>query len=554
MTTAWASALRALSAVAVDPAGLGGLTLRARAGPVRQRFEDACGTVLTAPLHRLHPSDPDERLFGGLDAAGSLAARRVIRTKGLAAQPATLVLSMAERASAGYAARLARLLDDGRGHALILLDEGAEPDEQPPASLRDRLAFAVDLGDVSWREAVIDLPPSQTLARARATLPRIVIADDHRAALTTAAARLGIDSLRAPILALRAARALAVLDGQPDITPAHLNEAAALVLGPRATCLPDDAQPDPPPQTDAPEPGESPETTPSDMPPDDMIIAAVAAALPDGLLERLTLSKTSASSGSGAGAQRKGNRRGRSLPSRPGRLDGRSRIDLIATLRAAAPFQTLRRKARPDSAAKVIVTAQDIRLRRFEDRSDRLLIFAVDASGSAALARMAEAKGAVELFLARAYAKRDHVALIAFRGTSAEVLLSPTRSLVQAKRQLAALPGGGGTPLASGLEAALKLADTARHHGLSPALILLTDGRGNVALNGQPGRAEARADAETLATVLAREQMPGVVIDTANRPAEDGRALAGWLNARYLALPRADARALCQSAEAALGT
>jgi hypothetical protein len=87
----------------------------------------------------------------------------------------------------------------------------------------------------------------------------------------------------------------------------------------------------------------------------------------------------------------------------------------------------------------------DIRLKQAQERSDRVLIFTVDASGSAALARLAEAKGAVELLLAQAYARRDHVALIAFRGDRAEVLLPPTRSLARARRRLADLPGGGGT-------------------------------------------------------------------------------------------------------------
>ena len=54
---------------------------------------------------------------------------------------------------------------------------------------------------------------------------------------------------------------------------------------------------------------------------------------------------------------------------------------------------------------------------------------------------MAEAKGAVELLLADCYVRRDRVALIAFRGTDAELLLPPTRSLARARRSLAGLPG-----------------------------------------------------------------------------------------------------------------
>ena len=123
-------------------------------------------------------------------------------------------------------------------------------------------------------------------------------------------------------------------------------------------------------------------------------------------------------------------------------------------------------------------------MKRYEDRSDRLVIFAVDASGSSAISRLAEAKGAIELLLGDAYARRDHVALVAFRGTSAEILLPPTRSLVQTKRRLAELPGGGGTPLASGMEAALELALGAQRRGMAPTVCILTDGRANIDKTG----------------------------------------------------------------------
>ncbi|TKA97149.1 VWA domain-containing protein, partial [Cereibacter changlensis] len=237
---------------------------------------------------------------------------------------------------------------------------------------------------------------------------------------------------------------------------------------------------------------------------------------------------------------------------RAGRLGTDARIDLVATLRAAAPWQPLRRKQQ-NSDAVLLVRPSDIRLKRFRETSDRVLIFAVDASGSSAMARLAEAKGAVELLLGQAYARRDHVALVAFRGRDAELMLPPTRSLVQTKRRLAGLPGGGATPLAHGLQMALAVGMQARARGLTPTIALLTDGRGNIALDGSANRAQAEEDAQRLATSIRASGLPALVIDTANRPQPGLAALARALDAPYLALPRADAYKLSAALGQALG-
>jgi magnesium chelatase subunit D len=139
----------------------------------------------------------------------------------------------------------------------------------------------------------------------------------------------------------------------------------------------------------------------------------------------------------------------------------------------------------------VEVRKDDFRVTRYRQRSETTTIFVVDASGSAALHRLAEAKGAVELLLADCYVRRDRVAMVAFRGPGAELLLPPTRSLVRAKKGLAALPGGGGTPLASGIDAAIGLADGVRRRGGTPVIVILTDGRANVTRAGIGGRTQA---------------------------------------------------------------
>jgi magnesium chelatase subunit D len=246
--------------------------------------------------------------------------------------------------------------------------------------------------------------------------------------------------------------------------------------------------------------------------------------------------------------------RGRPIGTRPGVLrQGQTRLSLVETLRAAAPWQGFRRAERQGRPhPRVIVTRDDIRIRRFRERTGSVAIFLVDASGSAALHRLAEAKGAVELLLADCYVRRDQVALIAFRGAGADLLLPPTGSLVRAKRCLGALPGGGGTPLAAGLDAARALADQVRRRGRSPVLILLTDGRANVARDGQGGRARAEAEALSAARLARAESLTALVVDTAPRPQPQARAIAEAMGARYLPLPMADGRLVSEAARAAL--
>jgi magnesium chelatase subunit D len=222
----------------------------------------------------------------------------------------------------------------------------------------------------------------------------------------------------------------------------------------------------------------------------------------------------------------------------------------METLRAAAPWQRLRGRT---SAAKgrVLIQPGDFRTTRYLRRSQTLTIFAVDASGSSALNRLTEAKGAVELLLADCYVRRDLVAVISFRGRRADVLLPPTRSLVRAKRNLAGMPGGGGTPLASAIECAALLGGQAKRRGETPLLVLLTDGRANVALDGSGGRDAAHADALEAAQRLRCSRISALFIDTSPRPSAAAAEVATAMHAEYLPLPFADARALSSVVSAA---
>ena len=545
----------ALALLAVDPAGLKGLWLRARASPLRDLVTGALAS-LPLPLRRIHPTIGDEALFGGLDLAATLASGTPVIARGLLAEPAALVLAMAERCPAGLAARLGAALDQPK-HCLIALDEGAERDELLPNGLIDRLGLFLDLDGLQSADTRPPALDADRLAEARARLPQVMLPERAGETLARVAAQLGIASLRAPTLALAAARAQAALEGHEVVTEDDLRRACDLVFAHRA--LP--ASEEPPPEPEPPEDSQPPEDQPppeeqqgEEIFPEEMLVEATRAALPADLLAQLAAGRAArmARGASGTGAAKGGNRRGRPLPSRAGRLGTGARIDLVATLRAAAPWQPLRRKQQ-NSDAVLLVRPSDIRLKRFRETSDRVLIFAVDASGSSAMARLAEAKGAVELLLGQAYARRDHVALVAFRGRDAELMLPPTRSLVQTKRRMAGLPGGGATPLAHGLQMALAVGMQARARGLTPTIALLTDGRGNIALDGSANRVQAEEDAQKLATSIRASGLPALVIDTANRPQPALAALARALDAPYLALPRADAYKLSAALGQALG-
>jgi len=580
--SAWSEAMLAAALFAADPAGLGGVALRARAGPARAAWLDAMRAMLpdTDPVRRIPAGAGDEALLGGLDLAATLEAGKPVTRAGLLAEldGGVGVLAMAERVEPGVAARIALAMDGGEASpgrfGLVALDEGAEPDERLPAALAERLALQVDLSEVAApRGDEAEGPDAEDIAMARLRLPHIIADGRVLEGLAKAAAALGIASLRPPLMALKTARAAAALEGRDSVSDEDAAAAARLVLAPRAGTLPappedadasdepaeEDAPPDdaPPPDVDG-EPDDAAEPEADTDALSEILVEAARAALPPHLLQTLESapSQARAAAAGRAGAKRAGGRRGRPKGARRGEPGRETRLNVIETLRAAAPWQRLRRRGlwrRLRRGGRVEVRRDDFRVTRFETHSETLTIFVVDASGSLALTRLAEAKGAVELMLADAYVRRDHVALIAFRGRSAELLLPPTRSLTRAKRSLSGLPGGGGTPLADAIDAAAALAEAAARRGQSPALILLTDGQANVARGGETGREAAERDALGAARRVRGAGIPAVLVDASARARPTAESLAREMGARYLRLPRADAAAIAGAAAGLAG-
>jgi magnesium chelatase subunit D len=367
--------------------------------------------------------------------------------------------------------------------------------------------------------------------------------------ICSAASAFGVSSTRAVLFTVRAARSAAAVAGRAAVTQDDLELAARLVLAPRAQMIPAEAPPEqaPPPPDDAGEDGAPPEQPTADEAAD-RVVAAVQSALPPEFLAQfleVRAERRAVARSGGAGAAAKSARRGRPLGARSGTLRTGDRLDLVATLRAAAPWQKLRRQeATASSAARVLVRRNDFRIRRFVQRLESTTIFVVDASGSTAAQRLAEAKGAVENLLAEAYVTRARVALIVFRDKAAELLLPPTRSLSRAKRSLADLPGGGATPLATAIDVASLLGQAERAKGRTPLIVFLTDGRGNVGRDGEPGRPRAEQDARDAARGLRATTLPTVFIDTSPRSRPGPEELAAEMGAAYAQLPFVDSGAV----------
>ena len=591
----WQQAVQVAVLLAIDPSALGGVRIRASAGPVRDAWLNLLRSLMSPSRWvRMPISITDERLLGGLDLSATLATGRPVLQHGLLAEAdgGTLILSMAERLPTATAARLTQVMDeravvlerDGLAErrptrfAVVALDEGLSEEESLSPALRDRLAFELDLRPISPRR-VNDIDMQQMMAgsiddiaAARAGLARIEVPDEVLRVLCGTALVLGVDSMRASIMARAVACASAALMGNQTVSDDDARLAATLVLSPRATRMPpapeqeQDQQPEeqPPEEPMDDEPPADPDDDQQDdetSPPDpseikameDRVLDAAKAAIPAGLLSQLIAGSLQQRASSGkSGATVKGGQRGRPSGSRRAQPAHGSRLHLIDTLRAAAPWQKIRKATLgPEAQQRVQVRSDDFHIARIKQKTATTTLFVVDASGSSALHRLAEAKGAVELLLADCYVRRDQVALIAFRGKVAELLLPPTRSLVRAKRSLSGLPGGGGTPLATAIDTAASVAEGLRRRGQSPVVVLLTDGRANVARDGSGGRERAQSEATQAARQLATLQVPLLFIDTSPKPQEAAAQLAGAMRARYIPLPHAGAAAVSLAVRAA---
>jgi magnesium chelatase subunit D len=481
---------------------------------------------------------------------------------------------------------------------VVALDESLKDDSTVNPALQERLGLWFDLQDLvpsdiigvsldtihNAQEAVSIRIAADALDRMKQARSEIQWTDDQALAVCITAQGLGIESLRIPTLALRVARCHAALHLRNRLADEDLAFAARRVLAPRATQLPaptenaSETKSENSTNPDS-EPEQAPEETQAAKPPapwqpnldtkeasstyeseedsgteeedststhspenlQEMMIAAALASLPPDVLAGL-LTKPGRNQGNASGRSgqfRTGTQRGRPLPPRHGRPGGNARLHILATLRAAAPKQRLRAGTQQ---GRIAIRSEDFHVHRYQQNSSSCLILALDASGSAALQRLAEAKGAVELLLQQSYARRDSVCIVAFKGAQAQLLLPATRSLVRAKRAMTALPGGGGTPLALALKMACEQATQLQRQGVTPILVVLSDGRANVNLQGLGGRPQAQADALQWAAQWRLTGHRALWIDTSLQPDAQVQNMAQIMGGSYMPMPQVQAQ------------
>jgi len=88
VSAAWSDALRAACLFATDPAGFGGVNVRAHAGPVRDEWLRVLRQLLPggAAFRRVPVHVTEARLLGGLDLAATLGQGRPVAERGLLAE------------------------------------------------------------------------------------------------------------------------------------------------------------------------------------------------------------------------------------------------------------------------------------------------------------------------------------------------------------------------------------------------------------------------------------------------------------------------------------
>ena len=456
--------------------------------------------------------------------------------------------------------------------------EGRFSPEERQEIVKRRIAYEEDPREFmdQWEEA--ELEERERVLRSQVLLPQVVVSDEILSLITSICAEYDVDGMRGDIVMYKTAATIAAYEDRTDVNAEDVREAANLALLHRQRRQPfqqpnlatdqldsmvddfqgqdnqressdqpqdqgeGDSEPSDLPHSEdeqeTPEPDPDPDSKPDNSGPgsigqeqqfevgDPFAVRQLNLKPPDQRSRRASGRRNVTITDSTAG---------RYVRSKQpeGKASG---LALDATLRAAAPHQQSRRSS-SESQNAVLIESWDIRDKVRESKSGSLVLFVVDASGSmGAQRRMVAVKGAVMSLLLDAYQRRDRVGLIPFRGPKSDLLLPPTNSVDLAQVHLQDMPTGGRTPLSAGLFKALEIIETERikDRDVQPLLVVLSDGRGNVAL----GQDSPLDEAYAAAGIIGEEKIPSVVVDTESGFLRLGmvQPVADAMGAQYLKL------------------
>ena len=417
------------------------------------------------------------------------------------------------------------------------------------------------------------------ITRARAGLSRFTMERPLLEKIAQLCADLKVDGHRGELTIMRASRALAAFEGRRQVTEEHVKRVSAMALRHRlrrdaldetATSeqiqqAVDEVFPNtaPPPSSSG---NGGADTQPQDRPgkvnkqaPRQRASASGSSARPNNadvlsppavekkksgevkLDEHLksnerkekSLSQSRRASGGKAALVQ---RRGRYTRAVTFRSAG-ARVAIDATLRAVVGLDASLRDGRLTP-----VRSHALRYKLLKHKQGTLFVFAIDASGSMAANRIARAKSTILKLLRKSYLNRDSVAIVSFHGTTANVDLPPSRSILRARRVLDSLRMGGSTPLGLGLVTTIELLQLVGNKFGETVVLLFTDGRSNVPLRrgGLNLRAFRQVKIESelreLTVALNRTRARVIVVDTQREfeSSEETRRLAQILNARFV--------------------
>jgi magnesium chelatase subunit D len=517
-----------------------GVLLRGEKGSGKTTAARGLAAILPepAPFINLPIGATEDRLLGGLHLERTLkgdpvlkpgllseAHRGVLYVDEINLLPAHLGDALLDAAASGINVVEREGLSASHAAEFVLLGSMNPEEGLLRPQLLDRFALCVDITaslDPDERRVVVerriafdrdaaqftnDWSQDQKLLReqvaaARERLNGILCSSETLRQISVTICEKGVRSLRADLATIRASVAYAALLGDPSVEPHHVATVMPLVLAHRAR---DKGYPSPPPPPSSPQKPPPAEGTAQEameriFAPRQMETPAIQSTHSHEVRDGSNTSAPGGITGSIVGTRR---------------VENPAELDLRATLNHAV-LET----------GAVQPRVSDLHERVRKPRAGIRYLFVIDSSGShAAHERMRLVKGAATGLLARSFKKDDEVAMIVFRGTTAQVVLEPSRTMNDAITALEYLPTGGRTPLAHALDLARSYVTP------STLLILLTDGRANVPLRASDPWQEA-------IEIASQFRCPALVIDTegAAQSVGQSRKLAEALGAEYVAL------------------